>query len=65
MKNTTTTPPHILKTLFPLNANRHLVDELAAKKGTRLFVFDSNILFEGTSNETAEMKQIMTGGVTA
>ena len=63
--NTATTTPPVLKTLFPLKENRHLVDKLAAKKGIRLFVFGTDILFEGTPTETHEMKSILVGGVTA
>lgn len=64
MNNTNTTPP-VLKTLFPLKGNKHLVDALAAKKGTHLFVIDENILFEGDIVSTNEMKCILVGGVTA
>ena len=64
MNTKNATPPVILKTLFPLNGNRHLVDDLAAK-GHRLFVFDTNILFEGSVDETNDMKELLVGGVTA
>lgn len=60
----TSTPPNFLKTLFPLEGNQHLVDDLAAK-GHRIFVFDSSILFEGDIKETSYMKEKLTGGVTA
>ena len=61
--NNTTTPP-VLKTLFPLKGNEHLIDALAAKKGTRIFVIGRNILFEGNIKATDDMKQILSGGVT-
>lgn len=64
MNTATTTPPVILKTLFPLKANRHKVDSLAAK-GHRIFVFGESILFEGTPSETSDMKTVLVGGVTA
>ena len=64
MNNTNTTPP-VLKTLFPLKENKHLVDALAAKKGTHLFVIDEYILFEGDIISTDEMRHILVGGVIA
>lgn len=63
--NTATSTPPVLKTLFPLKGNQHLVDKLAAKRGIRLFVYGTDILFEGTPEETHEMKSILSGGVTA
>ncbi len=64
MNNTEMTPP-VLRTLFPLKGNEQHVDRLAAVKGTRLFVFDGNILFEGDILSTNEMKCELVGGVTA
>lgn len=66
MNNTNITPPSVLKTLFPLEPNRHLISNLAAKPGTNLFVIGGNtVLFEGDVISTNEMKKLMVGGVTA
>lgn len=62
--NTTSTPP-VLKTLFPLNENRHLISSLAAQ-GHKLFCFEKyNVLiFEGDTLSTSRIKTILYGGVT-
>lgn len=66
MNNTNITPPPVLKTIFPLEPNRHLINNLAAKPGTNLFVIGGNtVLFEGDVISTNEMKKLMVGGVTA
>lgn len=62
--NTTTTPP-VLKTLFPLNENRHLIDSLAAQ-GHKFCCFEEyNVLiFEGDTLSTSRIKTVLCGGVT-
>lgn len=65
MTNTSTPPnQNLLKTLFPMESNLHLIDALAAG-GHRLFVVGNYILFEGDPVSTNRMKQVLAGGVTA
>ena len=62
--NTKSATPPVLKTLFPLEENLHMVNKLAAS-GFQIFIMHGFILFEGDVMTTNKMKKVLVGGVTA
>ena len=66
MNTKTITPPDIIRAIFPLQVNAHLVDDIVAA-GYSLFVYPEHntILFEGDPSTVDHAMHVFKGGARA